>query len=169
MTILVLSDTHMPRKGKTLPEVIYEELEKCDCIIHAGDVNDDKLIYELNAFATTYVVAGNTDGFDILDKYGYQKIVDIGGKKIGVVHGNGPRTTIENVKRAFLKDKVDCVIYGHSHIPHLEYIGDVLYFNPGSPTDKRLNPFYSYGLIRIKDGVIYPEIKYFDKQGLNPR
>lgn len=101
MTIVVISDTHIPRKAKVLPAVLYNALANCDYIIHAGDVNDYELIYELEEYATVSVVAGNTDGFEISSRYGYRKIVEICGKKIGIVHGNGPLNTIDNAKRAF--------------------------------------------------------------------
>lgn len=169
MKIVVLSDTHIPGKAKSLPECLYNELEKCDHIIHAGDVNDPLLISELECFAPVTVVAGNTDGYQISSRYGYKAIVELSGKRFGVVHGNGPRATFENVKRTFLNYHVDCVIYGHSHIPHCEFINNIAYLNPGSPTDKRLNLYYSYGLIEIKDGKLCPEIVYFKKDGIVKR
>jgi|LSQX01.2.fsa_nt_gb putative phosphoesterase len=169
MTIVVISDTHIPGKAKSLPQILYNEIEKCDHIIHAGDVNDIALINELEIFDPVTVVAGNTDGYQITDKHGFKTIVELSGKRIGVVHGNGPRATFENVRRAFSKDNVDCVVYGHSHIPHCEFLDGILYFNPGSPTDKRLNKYYTYGLIKISEGEFYPEMIYFNKNGIVKR
>lgn len=162
MTIVVISDTHMPKKAKSLPAVLLNALANCDHIIHAGDVNDYDLIFELEAYAPLSLVAGNTDGFDIIRKYGYKKIIDIAGKKIGIIHGNGSRNTLDNVWRAFMFDSVDCIVYGHSHIAKCEYIDDVLYLNPGSPTDKRLSPEFSFGILKIEEDIIYPHIVFFD-------
>ncbi len=169
MTIMVLSDTHIPGKAQSLPPILYNDMEKCDHIIHAGDVNDIALINELECFAPVTVVAGNTDGYQITDRYGYRMIVELSGKRIGVVHGNGSRATFENVKRAFSKDSVDIVVYGHSHIPHCEFLDGILYFNPGSPTDKRLNKYYTYGLIKVSEGELFPEMIYFNKDDIVKR
>ena len=36
-TIAVISDTHFPRRGPSLPEVVVERLGAADLIVHAGD------------------------------------------------------------------------------------------------------------------------------------
>ena len=40
-------------------------------------------------------------------------------------------------------------------------MGDVLVLNPGSPTDKRHNPFYSFGILEIENGAVRGRIHYY--------
>jgi putative phosphoesterase len=62
----------------------------------------------------------------------------------------------------FKEDELDCIVYGHSHAPHNEVIEGILYFNPGSPTNKRFQQQYSLGILNIIDSKISGEIIYFD-------
>lgn len=162
MRIGVLSDTHIPRKAKSLPTEVLEGLKGADLIIHAGDISRDYVIYELEELAPVEAVAGNTDDEYICGMLGRKKIIAADGVKIGIIHGDGSSgTTLGRVQKAFEGDKVDCIVYGHSHIPFCEAIGSILYFNPGSPTDKRRQEKYSYGILEINGAAIKPYIKYF--------
>lgn len=52
--------------------------------------------------------------------------------RIGIVHGHGTGKTAEKrAIEAFADDAVDCIIYGHSHIPILKENNGVILFNPG--------------------------------------
>lgn len=158
----VVADTHIPRKGKVLPEALIAAFRQVDLIVHAGDINRDYVIYELEELAPVEAVAGNTDDDGMRQQLGTKKIITLGDKRIGVIHGDGERgTTFERVKKAFEKDAVDCVIFGHSHIPMNEVVEGVLYFNPGSPTDKRRQPRYSCGLLTVEDEHIYGSLVYW--------
>ena len=48
----------------------------------------------------------------------------------------------------------DLVIFGHSHIPMDATEGDLRIFNPGSPTDKRRQPYGTVGVLRIEHGEL---------------
>jgi uncharacterized protein len=159
----VISDTHIRSSAKLLPNIIYEVFEGVDMILHAGDILIDEVIIELETIATVYVVAGNNDGYDMLDKYGTKRIITVNGKKIGLTHGTSRGRTYMNAYAEFTGDKVDCVVYGHSHKPHNEVIDGVLFFNPGSPTARRFEPRYSLGILYV-DEDIKGEIIYFDKE-----
>ena len=83
--------------------------------------------------------------------FSHQKeIIKAGNFKIGLTHGEGaPEGIIDTVKKQFEKDKVDCIVFGHSHAPICERRENILFFNPGSPTDTIFAPFNSYGILEV--------------------
>lgn len=163
ITIGVVSDTHIPSRGKAIPDIVLKEFRSVDMIIHAGDLLKDYVVYELEELAPVHAVAGNNDDLFIQDKLGKKKIIDIGGVKIGITHGHigYGGNALKNAINIFKNDSVNCVVFGHSHIPYNEEIDGVLFFNPGSPTDKRRQPHYSYGIIKIKDKRVSGQIIFF--------
>jgi hypothetical protein len=151
MKIGVISDTHIMNKSRLLSTKVFEAFSDVDLIIHAGDIMIEEVIIELQSIAPVNVVAGNNDGYEIYSKYEKRKIIEVQGKRIGVTHGYGRGRTYLNAYAEFLNDEVDCIVYGHSHAPHNEIIDDILFFNPGSPTNKRLQARYSVGILYIQD------------------
>lgn len=161
--ITVLSDTHMPKKAKVLPTALHEDLKGSDLILHAGDWSNWELYEQLNRYAPVEGVAGNVDDAMIIERLGYQRVVLAEGKRIGIVHGHGQGgTTPSRARKAFDDTEVDCILFGHSHIPFKEYVQGVLLFNPGSATDKRRQPRYSYGRILIQDGILEARHVFYD-------
>lgn len=65
MLIGVLSDTHMPRRSKSLPPLVWRGLEDVDLILHAGDINHPDLLHELGLIAPVHAVLGNTDPYEL--------------------------------------------------------------------------------------------------------
>ena len=161
ITIGVVSDTHIPKKSKELSIELLEGLKGVDLIIHAGDLIKDYVIYELEEIAPVEAVAGNNDDEYITARFGTKKILSAGGLKIGLTHGDigTGSTTLKRAMSVFVDEEVDCVVFGHSHIPFNEKINNILYFNPGSPTDKRRQQHFSYGILRIQDKSIWGEIR----------
>jgi putative phosphoesterase len=88
ITIGVVSDTHIPSRGKAIPDIVLKAFEGVDMIIHAGDLTKDYVIYELEEIAPVHAVAGNNDDYFMQSKLGKKKILDIGGVKIGITHGD---------------------------------------------------------------------------------
>ncbi|WP_256758082.1 metallophosphoesterase family protein [Cohnella sp. WQ 127256] len=164
MKLVVVSDTHMPRMNKKLPERLIRELKTADAIIHAGDWTNLLVFEQLSAFAPTYGVAGNNDGADIVRKFGLRKLLELEGCKIGIVHGHGAskRTATETQAiEAFKGVELDVLVYGHSHIPVSKSSGGMLVFNPGSPTDKRRQPLYSFGIFTLLGGALTAKHVYY--------
>lgn len=164
-TIGVISDTHMPRMAKKLPYELLKGLESVDLIIHAGDWSDWSVYERLTEIAPVEGVAGNADSKEIEERLGLRKLLQMEGCRIGVVHGHGNKGTTE--KRAldsFEAYEVDCIIFGHSHIPLLKQVNDVVLFNPGSPTDKRRQPQYSYGIIEIESGNLHARHVFYNSK-----
>ncbi len=164
MLIGVVSDTHIPKRAKQLPRALVQGLAGVDLILHAGDWVSLDAVKALEAIAPVEGVAGNNDGGAIRRRFGRRKVLALDGFRIGLVHGDGDRrAAVENARAAFANSTVDIVIFGHSHIPYCGRSDGVLLFNPGSPTDKRKQPRYSYGLITLSTTIEARHIYFSDR------
>jgi putative phosphoesterase len=163
LRIGVVSDTHMFYRAKQLPHPLVEGLQGVDRILHAGDWQEAKVVALFEQIAPVDGVAGNNDGFDLVDRFGRSKILELAGCRIGMVHGDGgSKTTLERAIEAFDGKQLDVILFGHSHIPYNQMHHGVLLLNPGSPTDKRRQPRYSFGILELGK-EIRAEIHFFDK------
>ncbi len=169
MIIGVVSDTHLLSHRLTLPKTLVEGLADAELIIHAGDFCDWGVYELLEQLAPVEAVAGNNDPGTIVKRLGQKKIITAGGKQIGIVHGDGGfrGSTPDRAFHSFEPDEVDVIVFGHSHVPFAEERQGVLLFNPGSPTDKRMQPRYSYGKLFIEGEQIRYEHYFFDKERSN--
>jgi len=146
----VISDTHIPVTTDKLPAGLLTALRGCDLILHAGDLIDLNVIEQLKKISKVEVVRGNMDQSDAQPVLKTKKTLHIAGKKICLMHGYGsPKKLTEVLKKEFLDQKPDIIVFGHSHAPMNQYIDGVLFFNPGSPTDTVFAPYRSYGIIEI--------------------
>ncbi len=75
----------------------------------------------------------------------------------------GPVRTESRAADAFRNEQVDIILFGHSHIPLYKKRNGVWLFNPGSPTDKRRQSTYSFGIWTIRDGALEASIHYYKK------
>ena len=149
MNVVVLSDTHAPRRWKSCPPAVAAHLRDTDVILHAGDVCVPEVIAELTEFAPVHVVQGNNDVPELAAPETLQLNLD--GLKVGMIHDSGRADGRIN-RLAKLFPSADLVVFGHSHIP-LDESGDGLrIFNPGSPTDRRRQAHGTIGLLDIEDG-----------------
>lgn len=155
----------MPRFGKVLPAVLRDGFKhrRVDLIAHCGDMIDAMAIPIFEAVAPLEAVAGNNDPSQLVKRFGRKKVLEIGGVRIGMVHGHDGvgRSTLSRAQNAFEGERVDAILFGHSHVPYCEWHDGVLLFNPGSPTDKRRQPNYSYGILRIVGKSIEPELVFY--------
>ena len=148
MKILVISDTHIPRSAQDLPEAVYKEIENADMIIHAGDFVEKDVYEKFKSFRDIKAVCGNMDAPELVRMLNSKEVFEIDGVRIGLIHGYGaPVNIVETVKKEF-KD-VDVIIFGHSHAAMNEVKDGILFFNPGSPTDKVFASVNTYGILEI--------------------
>ncbi|WP_342564736.1 metallophosphoesterase [Paenibacillus sp. FSL R7-0345] len=167
MKVGVVSDTHMPRSAKALPQALVEEFRHVDQILHLGDWVAMEIYDLLAELAPVEGIAGNNDGQEIISRFGEQKIVTLDGVRIGLIHGHAPysrKGTDGNALLAFEGQEVDCILFGHSHQPLMRRENGVLLFNPGSPTDKRREKQYSFGILDIEDGKISARHVFYDSK-----
>jgi uncharacterized protein len=154
MRVVVLADTHAPRRWKACPPRVAEHLREADVILHAGDVCTADVLDELAAYAPVHVVQGNNDGPDVAAWGASETLeLELAGLRVGMIHDSGQADgRIARMRRRF--PDADLVVFGHSHIP-MDRAGDGLrIFNPGSPTDRRRQPHGTIGVLDIEDGRI---------------
>jgi uncharacterized protein len=150
---VVIADTHIPRRAKTLPEGLTPYLDRADLILHVGDLMDPALLDELAAYAPVEAVRGN------LDLPGLPETLELefGGVRVAMIHDSGPRRGRRaRARRRFPDARV--VVFGHSHIPLLEDEAGLMLLNPGSPTDRRRQPRHTFALLRAEEGEAGAEI-----------
>jgi uncharacterized protein len=163
--IILIGDTHLPRFGRVLPEPLVDALRDADHILHAGDLTEPFVLDLLDVHARTDAVAGNNDPPDLVERLGLARVVRIDRMRIGLTHGHhGPgRTTPERAWRTFAAadPPVHAVAFGHSHQPMVERRGSTWLLNPGSPTDRRRQPTYSFLRISVDEAGLRPELVTF--------
>lgn len=154
MRIALLSDTHAPRFWKRCPAAVATQLEQAELILHAGDVCVPAVLDELSGWAPVLAVRGNNDGPDI-PEWGAPDVLHttVAGVQLAMVHDSGPATGRLRRMRARFPD-ADVVIFGHSHIPWHEHdpATGLHIINPGSPTDRRRQPFATMAMLELIDG-----------------
>jgi uncharacterized protein len=140
MRIALISDTHMPKGTRRLPEPCVERLRAADLILHAGDLVGAAFLDELRAYGPPVdAVHGNIDEPALQAALPKELVVEAAGVRIGMVHIPGPRAGREE---RLLRRFPGCaaVVYGHTHVPQVERVGEVWVLNPGSPTERRSAP-----------------------------
>ena len=164
LTLGVISDTHLHANDVArFPVEILDLFRRFDVglIVHGGDIVDQKILDRLASVAPTIAVHGNNEPLELWKQLPERIILTVEPWTIGIVHGHGGPTARTTVKTAF-PEPVDFAIYGHSHIPMIEEVEGVVYFNPGSPTDRRWSAHFGIGIVRIDQQGIRPELILFD-------
>jgi len=151
--LLILADTHLPKRAKDLPAEVWTAVESADVVLHAGDWVDVALLDELEARAERVVgVYGNNDGPALRARLPEVARVELGGVRFAVVHETGAKQGREARCAAAYPD-ADVLVFGHSHIPWDTTAATGLrLLNPGSPTDRRREPFRTYLTAVAADG-----------------
>jgi len=161
--IAVISDTHLPRGARHIPDQCIEHMRAADLILHAGDFVSAEALEEIEAIGPPLAaVHGNVDSMDVRRRVPAERVVDADDLKIGMLHDAGPsRGRLERMRARF--PDAAAVVYGHSHIPLHEHADDGFQlFNPGSPTDRRRQPRHTMGLARVEDGRVRFELIALD-------
>jgi len=158
MLIAIISDTHMPRGGRRLPEECVERLRASDLILHAGDVMTEDALEAMEALGPPLVaVQGNMDSSELRARLPAERTVDAEGARIAMVHDAGPsRHRLDRLRARF--PEADAVVFGHSHLPLHEDAAGFQIFNPGSPTERRRAPEHTMGIARAERGRIRFEL-----------
>jgi uncharacterized protein len=154
-SLLVIADTHLPRRAKALPEPVWREVERVDVVVHAGDWVEPPLLDELEQRARRVVgVWGNNDGDELRARLPEVARIELDGVRIAVVHETGAATGRERRMTAAFPD-VDVLLFGHSHIPwDTTADGGLRLLNPGSPTDRRRQPHATYLTATTEHGAL---------------
>lgn len=159
MKILVLADTHIPVAAEDIPSEIYKAINEINLILHAGDIVEEAFLKKLSVLKEVKAVRGNMDSTVLKNTLPDKDIITIGEFKIGLIHGWGsPQTIVERIKNEF--KGVDAIVFGHTHNPFNQVKDNILFFNPGSPTDKVFALFNSYGILEINKKITGEIIRF---------
>jgi putative phosphoesterase len=157
MRLVLMADTHLPNRARDLPAELWAAVDAADVVVHAGDWCTADLLDTLAArvSGTLLGVAGNNDGPDLWARLPEVARAEIGGLRIAVVHETGDAGGRERrCARAY--PDTDVLFFGHSHIPWDSTTASGLrLLNPGSPTDRRRQPYHTFLTAEIRDGGLH--------------
>ncbi len=153
--LVLISDTHLPHRGRDLPDEVWTAVESADVVIHAGDWVSTDLLDALSARSARLVGCwGNNDGPALRERLPERADVTLAGVRFTVVHETGVSAGREARMAARYPD-TDVLVFGHSHIPwDTEAANGLRLINPGSPTDRRRQPFCTYMTAEVDGGAV---------------
>ncbi|NXY93275.1 metallophosphoesterase [Streptomyces sp. BR123] len=156
MRLLLTSDTHVPARAKSLPQALLAAVDEADAVVHAGDWTDEATLDLLESRARRLIaVYGNNDGPPLRRRLPEVARARLAGLRFGVVHETGAAAGRERRCAERFPD-LDVLVFGHSHIPwNSTAPGGLRLLNPGSPTDRRRQPFCTFMTLTVSDGALH--------------
>jgi putative phosphoesterase len=156
--LAIISDTHMPGRGRALPEACLARLRAADAILHAGDLVAAEVLELLESLGPpVHAVHGNIDEPALRMRLPAVRAIDANGPRIVLTHdGGAAQGRLERLHARF--PDADAVVFGHSHLPLHEACDGFHIFNPGSPTDRRRAPAHTMGIATARDGRLRFEL-----------
>jgi putative phosphoesterase len=150
-----MADTHVPVRARGLPEQLWRSVEAADVVVHAGDWVSLALLEELRERSERLVaVYGNNDGDALRSQLPEVATATVEGLRFAVVHETGAAAGRER-RCAARFDEADVLVFGHSHIPwDTTAASGLRLLNPGSPTDRRRQPFCTYMTASVRSGEL---------------
>jgi hypothetical protein len=152
--IAIISDTHMPKGERRLPDACRARLMSAEAIVHAGDLCTLEVLAHLRGIGPPVTaVHGNVDDGAVRAALPPAATVRLGRHTIAVLHDAGPAAgRLARMRRRF--PDADAVVFGHSHLPLIETAGDggFAIVNPGSPTERRRARSHTMALARLDSG-----------------
>jgi uncharacterized protein len=146
----VISDTH-----NYLDPRIPSLFAGVDHILHAGDIGMPVILLKLEQIAPVTAVSGNTDdpGFH----YRQTEMVEVAGRRLLVQHIVNPQSLADPIKARIARERIDVVVFGHTHKPFCQTIGGVLFFNPGYAGKSRFGLARSVAILHCNEKGIREE------------
>jgi predicted phosphodiesterase len=126
VVVAVISDTHLPRGSRSIPDACVASMRASDLILHAGDFTSERVLNALQEL----------------------------GPPVAAVCGNADEEALRRALPEVREVDAAAVVFGHSHIPLQEERDGFQIFNPGSPTDKRRQPRFTMGIGEVDGGRI---------------
>ena len=155
MRIAILSDTHLPRGRRAIPEAALDLMAGSDLIVHAGDISTAEVLEQIRALGPpVHAVHGNADSPELRDALPATLEIELPGPlRLAVVHNGGPAAgRLARLRRRF--PDAAAIVFGHSHVPLHEEDAGVQIFNPGSASDRRRQPEHTIGVAEVAEGRI---------------
>ena len=160
----VLSDTHVSAtRGRRSLDQVFDFFRRASVglILHAGDAGHASILESLEVIAPLAAVRGNADPLDLIEKLPDRVEIEVGSRVVLLLHGHHGKTALR-AARAAASPAIDVVVFGHSHKPLIEREGSTVLLNPGSPVERRWNPHFGIGLLKISDAAVEPELILFE-------
>jgi uncharacterized protein len=153
--LVIIADTHVPRRARDLPAPVWQAIDDADVVVHAGDWVDEPLLDAVLARSARLIgVYGNNDPPPLRARLPEIARADLDGVRLAVVHETGAAAGRESRCEARFPD-VDVLVFGHSHIPwDSRAPGGLRLLNPGSPTDRRRQPYATFITAAVGDGEL---------------
>ena len=178
MNIGIISDTHLSPDGygaynpqpkdehgreiDLLYNMLIPYFSEVEVVLHAGDLVDLSVIDMLQQFGEVHAISGNMDLKSVRATLPEKKILEFNGFRIGIIHGWGaPDGLSGKVRNKFAGEKLDCIVFGHSHQTYDRVEEGILMFNPGTPTDHMFAKSRNIGVLHLED-KIWGEHIYLD-------
>ena len=154
MELLLIADTHVPKRAKELPAAVWDQVARVDVVVHAGDWVTPPLLDELEGRAARLLACwGNNDGDELRRRLPERADATLDGVRFTVVHETGASAG-RDVRMADRYPHTDVLVFGHSHIPWDTTAGGLRLLNPGSPTDRRRQPHCTYMTATVSNAVL---------------
>jgi putative phosphoesterase len=155
MDLLLISDTHLPKRARDLPAEVWDAVDRADIVVHAGDWVDVAALDALESRAVRLIACwGNNDGDDLRARLPERADVTLDGVRFTVIHETGASGG-RDARMSREYPDTDVLVFGHSHIPWDTTTATGLrLLNPGSPTDRRRQPFGTYMTVSVEAGVL---------------
>jgi len=153
LRVVATSDTHT-NSIQEFPIVLLDSLKNADMIIHAGDYTSKAVLDQLRKLGSFRGVHGNADPPEIRLELPEIATFDLAGLRIGVTHpaeGGMPFRVQNRIRKRF--EKVDLIVYGHTHNAKTERKGELLFVNPGSPTRAWPARAKTFAIIEIEQTI----------------
>ncbi|MFF5080484.1 metallophosphoesterase family protein [Actinoplanes sp. NPDC000266] len=152
MRLVLTSDTHLPKRARDLPAPLWSAIDEADVVVHAGDWMDEAALDAFEGRAKRLIACyGNNDGPGLRARLPEIAYADLDGLRLAVVHETGPSKGREERCAERFPD-VEVLVFGHSHIPWDTTASTGLrLLNPGSPTDRRRQPYCTYMTATVGD------------------
>jgi uncharacterized protein len=153
--LLLIADTHVPRRARDLPAEVWDAVSDADVVVHAGDWVVPELLDELDARSSRLVACwGNNDGAELRARLPERADVELDGLRFTVTHETGASAG-RDARMSRLYPDTDVLVFGHSHIPwDTTTTTGLRLLNPGSPTDRRRQPYCTYMTARVDEGAL---------------
>ena len=154
MRIAIVSDTHMPRGDRAVPEPCVAAMRSADLLVHAGDLSSAEVLDWLESLGPPLkAVHGNVDSAAVRERLPEVAEFTVEGHRIAVTHDAGAaKGRLGRLRRRF--PGADAAIFGHSQLPLHEEEAGFQIFTPGSPTERRRAPRHSFGTAEASGGVL---------------
>jgi uncharacterized protein len=159
MRLAIISDTHMPRGARAIPDDCVERCRSADAILHVGDLSDLPVLELLRSLGPpVHAIHGNVDTAAVRAVLPAHLELVFEGVRIGMVHAPGGASgRLSRLRAAF--PRCAAVIFGHTHMPEHDERDGFQIFNPGSPTERRRAPAHTMGLAHFADGTVTFELQ----------